>query len=51
MMVWVLADNPSRAFYERLGGEPLAEKLIEWAGVQLVEVALGWRELAGLAIH
>jgi GNAT superfamily N-acetyltransferase len=50
MMVWVLADNPSRAFYERLGAEPVAEKLIEWAGVQLIEVALGWKELAGLVI-
>jgi len=48
MMVWVLADNPSRAFYGKLGGQPVAEKLIELAGVQLVEVALGWTDLSRL---
>lgn len=48
MMVWVLADNPSRRFYEKLGGVAIAEKLIELAGVQLVEVALGWKDLTRL---
>ncbi|HEY2251279.1 MAG TPA: GNAT family N-acetyltransferase [Planctomycetaceae bacterium] len=48
MMVWVLADNPSRGFYETLGGEAIAEKLVEIAGIQLVEAALGWKDLGGL---
>ncbi len=48
MMVWVLADNLSRRFYEKLGGEPIAEKLIELAGIQLIERAYGWRNLARL---
>jgi GNAT superfamily N-acetyltransferase len=50
MMVWVLADNPSRIFYEKLGGEPIAEKLIELAGIQLIERAYGWKNLRGLIV-
>jgi GNAT superfamily N-acetyltransferase len=45
MMVWVLADNPSRGFYERLGGVFITEKLIELAGKELVEIAYGWKDL------
>ena len=48
MMVWVLADNPSRGFYEKLGGVCIAEKLIELAGKELVEVAYGWGDLQNL---
>jgi len=48
MLVWVLAENPSRGFYESLGGEPIAGKLIEWADVPLVELALGWKDLSRL---
>jgi hypothetical protein len=44
----VLADNPSRGFYAKLGGEPIAEKLIEIAGIQLIEAALGWKDLSWL---
>ena len=50
MMVWVLADNPSRGFYEKLGGNPIAEKLVEIAATQLVEVAYGWDDLTRLII-
>ncbi|HEY1011092.1 MAG TPA: GNAT family N-acetyltransferase [Herpetosiphonaceae bacterium] len=49
MLLWVLADNqPSRRFYEALGGVPVAEQTIE-LGVALPEVAYGWRDLAPLA--
>lgn len=48
-VVWVLASNPSRWFYERLGGMRLAEKPTEFAGVPVVETAYGWRDLAPLA--
>ena len=48
MMLWVLRDNPSRGFYERLGGQPVTEKDIEIGGVTLREVALGWRDLSVL---
>jgi ribosomal protein S18 acetylase RimI-like enzyme len=45
MLVWVLKDNPSRAFYERFGGAPVGEKQILIGGRSLIEVAYGWRDL------
>ena len=48
MMVWVLADNPSRRFYEALGGTFVADKVIEVGGKALVEVAYGWGDLRAL---
>ncbi len=46
--VWVLANNPARHFYARLGGLPCAEKQIEIGGAQLLESAYVWRTLAPL---
>lgn len=40
--VWVLRDNPSSAFYERLGGQPHREETIEIGGVPLVECSYGY---------
>lgn len=48
-LVWVLRDNPSRYFYERLGGDLLAEQPISFAGARLTEVAYGWTDLVPLA--
>jgi L-amino acid N-acyltransferase YncA len=45
MIVWVLAQNPSRGFYEALGGEAVFEKPIEVGEAKLVEVAYGWKDL------
>jgi L-amino acid N-acyltransferase YncA len=45
MLVWVLSKNPSRGFYEALGGELLSEKPIEVGGAKLTEVAYGWKDL------
>jgi hypothetical protein len=45
MAVWVLARNPSRKFYEALGGKVIAEKEIERDGESFVEVAYGWNDL------
>ena len=45
MLVWVLKDNPTRGFYEHLGGVYLREKQIEIGGKELMEIAYGWREL------
>ncbi len=47
--VWCLRDNPSRWFYERLGGARIAERPIRFAGAELIEIAYGWRDLAPLA--
>ncbi|HZO73234.1 MAG TPA: GNAT family N-acetyltransferase [Ktedonobacteraceae bacterium] len=48
MLVWVLADNPSRRFYEALGGQELRTKPIEIGGATLEEVAYGWQDIRGL---
>jgi GNAT superfamily N-acetyltransferase len=45
MLVWVLEQNPSRRFYEALGGQFVERKTIEIGGVDLIEVAYGWRDL------
>jgi FR47-like protein len=44
LLIWVLAENPSRRFYEALGGHQVREKVGTTAGVQLMEVAYGWRD-------
>ncbi|MDH2899383.1 MAG: GNAT family N-acetyltransferase [archaeon] len=45
MLVWVLADNPSRAFYELLGGKQIRNKSIAIGGAELEEVAYGWLQV------
>ena len=42
MFLWVLRDNPSRWFYQRLGGKPAAEAAIQFAGRQVVQTAFVW---------
>lgn len=49
MLVRVLRDNPSRGFYERLGGQYVAEKPIDIGGTELIEVAYGWSDLRTLS--
>jgi GNAT superfamily N-acetyltransferase len=44
LLVWVLAENPARRFYERLGGEFAGESSVTIAGVKLREVAYVWRD-------
>src|SRR5262249_5639606 len=45
MIVWVLAENPSRRFYEALGGELVRQDKIEIGGVIYDKVAYGWRDI------
>lgn len=45
MLVWVLANNPSRGFYERIGGQYVREKPITIGGTSLTEVAYGWPDI------
>ncbi len=45
MAVWVLALNPSRRFYERLGGNVIGQQQIERGGQPFIEVAYGWQSL------
>ncbi|MBP6810641.1 MAG: GNAT family N-acetyltransferase [Saprospiraceae bacterium] len=48
MYVWVLADNSSKHFYERLGGVLFDKKVIEISGRPLTELAYGWSALSDL---
>ena len=43
-VVWVLAANPARGFYEHLGGIPMAENELQVAGIRVREVAYVWRD-------
>lgn len=43
--LWVLRDNPSRFFYERVGGAPIAERRERLWGCLIDEVAYGWSDL------
>ena len=49
MMVWVLADNPFRRFYEHLGGRLIDQRKIEVGEQKLDEVAYGWDDVRVLA--
>lgn len=42
MLVWVLAQNPARRFYESLGGRLVSESQIEIGGAMIPEVAYVW---------
>ncbi len=44
--LWVLRDNPSRWFYQRLGGRPALESTIRMAGRDLVQTAYVWDPIA-----
>ena len=46
-IVWVLRDNPSRFFYERLGGHQTTHKAIAVGGGLVEAIAYGWRDLPG----
>jgi len=40
--LWVLAENPSRFFYERVGGQRVAQQVETFAGSELLEYAYRW---------
>ena len=44
-VLWMLADNPTRFFYEGLGGERVGERTDTLAGVDVEEIAFAWRNL------
>ena len=46
LVVWVLAGNPARAFYERLGAERVAARTIRMGGQPVHEIAFAWPDLA-----
>lgn len=50
MLVWVLAANPSRLFYEALGATQVSERDITIGNASLPEVAYGWTNLSSLLL-
>ncbi len=42
----MLAANPSRFFYEGLGGEAVGHRVDTMAGADVEEMAFAWRNLA-----
>src|SRR6266567_7000968 len=46
-IVWVLRDNPSRFFYERLGARLVRHKTLAVGGAAVEATAYGWRHLPG----
>ena len=44
-VLWMLADNPTRFFYEGLGGQMVGERQDTFAGADVDEVAYAWRDL------
>jgi|HubBroStandDraft_6_1064221.scaffolds.fasta_scaffold584726_1 GNAT superfamily N-acetyltransferase len=49
MLVWVLAINPNRAFYERLGARPLTTNMLKLGPDEVEEIAYVWDDLSRLA--
>lgn len=47
-MLWVAAANPTRTFYEHLGGKEFARKTEVVGGVDLEEIAYGWEDLSAI---
>ncbi len=42
VFLWVLRDNPSRFFYQHLGGRAVAESHTRVAGQKLAQIAFAW---------
>lgn len=51
MRIWVLAANPARGFYERLGGRLEREQEGEIHGVRLRKAAYRWDDIRPLAVE
>ncbi|MGL4773379.1 MAG: GNAT family N-acetyltransferase [Clostridium sp.] len=45
MILWTLEDNPSRLFYEHLGGKIVDTRLIDRGGKKLKQVAYAWEDI------
>jgi hypothetical protein len=48
LLVWVLAANPYRRFYESLGGQPVRSRSLRIGGRRLEETGYGWETIKPL---
>lgn len=44
MLIWVLEENLSRGFYEKMGGKEVDRKTLSISGKELSEIAYGWED-------
>ena len=44
-VLWMLAANPTRFFYEGMGGQTVGHRREPFAGTQVDEMAFAWRDL------
>lgn len=47
-LIWVLADNPTRFFYEAMGGRCVAAREARMWGTKVSELAYGWDNIHAL---
>jgi GNAT superfamily N-acetyltransferase len=45
MVIWTYTENPSRGFYEHLGGKTVCQKNIERNGSEISLTAYGWNDI------
>jgi len=45
VLVWVVAGNPARFFYRRLGAQQVAERRERFAGAEIDQIAFGWADI------
>jgi GNAT superfamily N-acetyltransferase len=45
LLIWVLNDNPARAFYAALGGQPVREQPLQIGSAALLETAYAWTDM------
>lgn len=48
LAVWVLSVNPSRFFYEAMGGQRIATRCERMGGAEVQETAYGWADMTEL---
>ena len=50
VILWTLKDNPSRLFYEHLGGKIAGKRTIQRGGKDLLQIAYGWEDVTCLLL-
>lgn len=45
LKLWCFEDNPSRKFYDKLGGKILEQRISDVGGKQLNELLYGWENI------
>jgi ribosomal protein S18 acetylase RimI-like enzyme len=49
LLIWTMAENPYRRFYETLGGRIVGKKEKQRGSKLIPEIAYGWQDIRALA--